>query len=412
MPQSTPGIFQQSEGIFTDDGFTRAALSNVILEQGFEYGIPRSWETVLVNGGTVTLDANQRSLILNVGVAAGARAMVQTRHGARWRWGHTITLFMALVPNYLGTVLTGATKIRMGFFDDFNGQFFELNAAGMWNVFRSSASGSLVEIAIPQTSWNPDKLDGLGPSRFNADWSKAQRMFISATSPGAGRGRAGVFFRDRYINASQISSVNTRSSIPFLQTVALPVRVEIINDGGTGSGASNEFYSCSMIEEGPSSVAETGFITTAGTGVTSVVAGSAGLVPLFSVRKVDTKAGFRMRGHIIPSVLKFLNQSQTIPGYFQLLENATLTGASFSPIDVDNSITELDTSATALSGGVKIDEGYIDVGKGTSLNIPTYPSKIFLSRSYANVRDTLTVAVRGIGGTADISGLMTLRELY
>lgn len=321
-------------------------------------------------------------------------------------------LNMSLVPNYLNTTLTGNTKIRKGLFDDQNGQFLELNASGAFLVFRSSVTGSLVEIAVPQSAWANDKLDGTGPSKFLADWSRVQRIWHSASSPGAGRGRFGVYIRERFVQATQISSINSRTSIPFLQTVALPPRLEIVNDGGPGSGAKSQLYSVGMWEEGPEDAGETGYITSCGNGFTTKSASTAEYIPLVSIRLVDMMNGFTMRGRSIPINLSVLNTSNN-PAHVIFLFNAALTGASFADIDTANSCTQFDTSATALSGGIRWGSVYTSASnQGSTIQLPDFPTKVFLARNYAGVRDTLTIAARGIGGTATVAAELILRELF
>src|SRR3989337_734909 len=127
--------FSRLSGDIDDAGLFRASVSNIVVEQGFEYSIPRGWEVVTSGGGTVVLDALKRSLIFNIGTASGDRALLQFKSTVRWRWGHSMMLLLTGVPNYLDTVLTGNTKIRWGYFDDEDGQFLELNSSGAFLVF-------------------------------------------------------------------------------------------------------------------------------------------------------------------------------------------------------------------------------------------------------------------------------------
>lgn len=95
------------------------------------------------------------------------------------------------------------------------------------------------------------------------------------------------------------------------------------------------------------------------TGVSLVTNSTAALKPLLSIRpKVGaTSVVFTFRS------VTFLSQGQIT--HFQLLYNATLTGASFADADAASS-AQYDVSATAYSGGRLIDAGFIGADHQTN----------------------------------------------
>lgn len=397
-----------------DHGILRISHSRVIIEQSFEYGIPRNFETVTSGGGSVTMGTLFRNVVLSVGTANGDRAMIQSKAKVRWRWGHSMCFTLTGVPNHGNTVLTGGTKIRFGYFDDNDGEFLEISATGVFLVFRTSTSGATVDIKIPQSTWAFDKLDGTGGSGYSVNWSKVQRIWISASSPGGGRGRFGLWIRDKQVQAHQISSLNSRDDVPFLRTVLLSHRVELVNDGA-GSGAKSQLYSISGVEEGPFPTEETGYIMSCGNGEIGKVLSTTEYKPILSVRLVDTKENYKMRGHILPLKVSILNVGNN-PVHWHFLENATVTNQSFSPCDATNSITEISTSGSSVSGGINTGiSGYVSAGQGSSSSLiesSEYPNKSILSRNYSDVRDTLTLSAIAIGGATTLHAELTLREVF
>jgi hypothetical protein len=72
-------------------------------------------------------------------------------------------------------------------------------------------------------------------------------------------------------------------------------------------------------------------------------------VPILSIRTVTTYQGKDAHLHIVPAVISLVTDG-TKSVIFRLYRNVSLTGASFTPYDLDLSSIESDTSATAISG--------------------------------------------------------------
>jgi hypothetical protein len=399
-----------------DAGLQRTSVSKIVFEQGFEYSIPRDWEVITSGAGAVILDNLQRSLILSIGTTSGDRVVVQRKAPIHWRYGYSMMFNFTVVLNYLNIVMSGGSKVRVGLFDDNNGLFLELSALGVFVVFRTSITGSVTDVKIPQSSWANDKLDGTGSSGALLAWNKVQRPFGSASSPGGGRGRFGFFVKDRFVQCTQISSINSRTSVPFLRTSDLPPRMELINDGAAGSGLQSQWYSTSMWEEGPTSGAgiETGYISACGRGSDFLTTNCTDYTPMMSVRLVDQMNGLEMHGHLLPLIVQAMSLTDGIY-HIVVIENATLTGANFQPIDAVNSIVELDTAASAIIAGTgtvvfsAYGEGR-NIGKATSFEL--LDSKVLLARAYGGASDHLTVAIKSVAGAHKAAVEMVIKEIF
>ena len=95
----------------------------------------------------------------------------------------------------------------------------------------------IVETRIPQSQFNKDSLDGLGPSGFRADVTKMQMIGIQYTWYGAGfidymmRGADGNWL---YAHRIRNNNVNDES---YMRTGNMPVRYELTNEAATGYGS-------------------------------------------------------------------------------------------------------------------------------------------------------------------------------
>ena len=126
----------------------------------------------------------------------------------------------------------------------------------------------------------------------------------------------------------------------------------------------------------------------------------------------DTFNGTTYRGHAHPYELSMLCKTSDI--YWELIWNATLTGASFANVDATYSGLEIDTAATAQSGGIVVSSGYALSGQGSRAEISNVSATLgcILARTYTNTRDTLTLAARGIGGAATAYAAMNIQEQF
>ena len=93
-------------------------------------------------------------------------------------------------------------------------------------------------------------------------------------------------------------------------------------------------------------------------------------------------------------------------GNIRILKNTTLGGApSYSNISTSNSVVEIDTSGTTVTGGKELDIGLL-AGKNDGFRVPLINEKIIL-----NPGDTLTITGSSVN-SATIRAQITWRELF
>jgi len=149
---------------------------------------------------------------------------------------------------------------RIGYYDDVNnkdvsadiggsGVFFQLNADGVLNVGRRTyETGAQVDIIVPQSSWNLDKLDGIGTSGLTLDITKTQIFYFDLEMNG-GRIRYGFNINGTIIYCHEfLISNNLNTSTLF--NYSLPIRAELINSSpgieAIQGEAQMEIYSTSV----------------------------------------------------------------------------------------------------------------------------------------------------------------------
>lgn len=185
-----------------------------------------------VGGATDTYDSSSSTVRLTCSNASGD-SVIRTSNKYHYYWpGNSTTVLLSGALSDTGVV--GNTR-RLGFFDESNGPFFEMQNTTANVVLRSSTSGSVTEIRVPQSEWNVDKLDGTGLSRINASWDKAIVYWIDLQWLGAGRVRFGILGPD----GSRIVAHEFRNAgqniYPYMKSASLPVRAENFNTAPVGS---------------------------------------------------------------------------------------------------------------------------------------------------------------------------------
>lgn len=390
------------------DAFGRQRVGGstpTIFESAMQYGTyPLLWESSTVGTGSATFLANQSAVRLRV-AASGDIAIRQSHQYMRYQPGKSQSVFMTGV---LGA-LTANTRQRLGYFDAQNGVFFEQDGVNVKVVQRSFVTGSVVDTAINQSSWNIDKFDGKGPSGTVLDTSKSQIFVIDLQWLGVGRVRFGFNVKGQTFYCHQILNANALSGV-YMSTADLPVRYENQATGVIGGNVDMLQLCASVVSEGGFDTATApGIQNTANNGITAISVTTRR--PILSIRPKATFNGLVNRGSIYPEQYQVLVATTTV--LVELVYQGTLTGASFASVDA-NSIAEVDTSATAISGGTVIDSFYVSAQANPHVaNLSNLFSRIVLALNIAGANpDNLTIVCTSFTGTATANGVIAWKELY
>lgn len=380
-------------------GRFRVSESTVICNNSFTQNDQAgAFSSTLVSGGTITRNANTVSMDLAVTSASGSSVIYQTKRRQRYNPGQS---FLTLITGKFEVAKTNLRQ-RLGYFDEANGVFFEMNGTDISVVRRSSVSGSVVDTKIEKANWNMDKLDGEGESEAILDMTKQQIFVIDFQWLGSGRIRFGFNIDGVTVYVHEITNANLLD-VPYSQSGRLPNRFEITNTGAT-SGASTLRITClSTISEGQ--VAAPSVQRSVNRGISSVnISGIGTFNPIISLRLKSANS----KAEIIPRSFSAFNRNND-PILVELVVNPTLTGASWTSVS-DDSIAEVDTSATAVSGGEVIESFYVSA-QARDKQINLNRDILGLYSDIDGVSDIITVRATEITAGAQVYGTITFDEV-
>ncbi len=356
------------------------------------------WDTALTGSGTATWLNNEAAYELALTTASGDKVIRQTKEYFGYQPGKSQLVF---ITGVMGSIKSDVRQ-RIGYFDTNNGLFWEQDGTNFKIVRRSKTSGIVVDTSVNQTSWNLDTMDGNGPSGINLDMSKTQIFVIDFEWLGVGRVRMGFVIDGIVHYCHQFLNTNTTLTSVYMATPNLPIRYELENTGSSASSTTMKQICSTVISEGGYNLP--GVIRSIDNGVTTKTL-STSLIPMLSLRLKSTN---------IRALIKLFKLQFTVtnnqPFQWKLLHNTSLTTASWNSVST-TSVSEYDTSATALSGGEVLLSGYVT--SGDSQDLSNYVSRLNLGATIGGTSDILTVAGIRLGNN-DSSGVaaMMFEEHY
>lgn len=342
------------------------------------------WDEYTANGGSATHNTNTSQVEMTVTNQVGSTCVRQTRNVQRYVPGRQNELSFAV---RLETPVAGIRR-RIGIFDENNGLFFEDGGDGdYYCVVRSNTSGSVVERRIGRADWNGDRLDGTGPSGIVADPTKQQMVIFEYEWYGAGLAEIKFLINDHPHTIHKFYHANVLDTV-WCGTPFLPIRLEITNV--TGASGTHKLFQGSNSLTAEGSVSKLGIaqnVLSPITGKTMAVAYT--FYPVLSIR---LKPG-ALKGIVLPTYFQVATTDNTSI-FYKLVRNATLTGASFVDMPDSNSFTQYDISATACTGGVDLDAGFVIAGGGgTGIRLDQNTVYQIGRGSMGTVSDILTICV-------------------
>ena len=233
------------------DGFGRARTSTplTLFDSSHRFSDNDLWATSNSASGnsTVTFAANQGLIQLAVTNAANAEIIRETKRVFSYQPGKSIQTLNTFVMNAAQTNL----RQRVGYFGDQNGIYLELDNSILYLVKRYYNLGSVQEERVAQSSWNVDKLDGLGPSKITLDISAPQIFFMDVEWLGVGSVRCGFIVDGLLIHCHSFHHANKAGgNSTYMTTATLPLRYEIKNTGTTANSSILKQICSTVISEG------------------------------------------------------------------------------------------------------------------------------------------------------------------
>jgi hypothetical protein len=269
---------------------------------------------------------------------------------------------------------------RFGLFDENNGVYFEDDGGTYSYVIRSSVTGIVTETRVYRDDWNGEKFDGNGWTGVTADPTKQQMISINYEWYGAGIIQFAWLMKNETVASHTFDNSNTNPGV-WCSTPFLPIRLEIENV--TGVAGTHYMYqgSNSLIQEGePEKLGTLLSISNPITGTTMQSANT--YYPIISIRLKSNN----LTGVMLLRSLQAATDDNTNV-YWQLLQNATLTGGTWVDHPDPNSFMQYNITQTAVSGGSDLLSGFVINGSGALVDL--------------DVRAALQLGRSGIGTISD-----------
>lgn len=356
----------------------------------------------IVNGGTITqADA---MAVLTTSTTTASSAKFESKQHARYKSGiggvdRFTSLFTAGVAGteqYSGLADENGSSatFKNGYMVGFDGDVFGFHR------FQNDT-----KISIPLADWD-DPLDGSGPSGEIIDPTKKNVFFIQYQYLGGGP--INVFREDKRGKKHKVLVVEYPGLFTEPSTHNPNFHhVMWVDNKATTANLILKSSSYAYFVEGKTSFIELHQPSnSSGEKSLAVLAGVERAI--FTIRNKSAYAG---KANFIDIVILVVGGAiEASPasnlGGVRLVKNATLGGVpSYSDINTTNSVVEIDTSATTVTGGKELNVFPL-AGKNDKFNTPVIDLKLIL-----NPGETLTFP--GISsGDADMTSLVVWRELF
>jgi len=404
----TPITIGGGNGSTAYDAFGRLRFSEpfTLFDSQNRYALDDQFNSSTSGSGSVSFATNESSVNLNVTTTSGDKVIRQTYRRMPYQPGKSLLILATFCMN------TAKTNVRqrLGYFDDNNGIFLEVNGTGAPTfVVRTNTSGSPVDTnSAAQSAWNGDKLDGTGASGYTLFTDRVNIFWCDIEWLGVGNVRCGFVINGQFIVCHTFQCANQSGKTKvYMETALLPVRYEIENTGTAASSSSLKQICSTVISEGgyqqmtqDTIARRTSVLGTIGTT----------FLPLISIRLKSTRLGS----------IVILNRVQVLPTTNQnyeicLVKNSTLTSPSWTTltdnIEYDDSATAMTTSASSI---YQTDYVTSSAQGRTVLAAPTgYNFAFQLGASISGTSDIFTLGIKTVSGatTGDAFGSISFYDL-
>ena len=311
-------------------------------------------DTVTTTGSGSATAANGE-IVVSTGTTSGSTALLKTKERGRYQPGIAILPGIAVrIP----TTPTGDGEITWGYYDEEDGFQFGVDSTG---VFVRHIHNGVNEDKVYQGDWNAnDQLDGNGPTGLTLDLTRMTIYRQPGIYYGGGPWEMVIKPNDQSNFKSRLITIHrfgVPDGEPIVGNPKLPLTAEASNGttttdltvavGGRHVSVQGRY------EPNRREVPET---------VVGVSCASGTTTPLLSFRKKSDRTSTTKSVKINGGSMRV-----TEAGFLKIYLNPTLTGASFgslAEVPDDETACEVDTSATAMSGGVLLESVAINAESG------------------------------------------------
>jgi hypothetical protein len=398
------GIYNSSGNLDTaKDAFGRARTAPpfTLFDSSFRYSDDsRNWNTANTGISSAVFIENNSFISMNVSNTLGDKVIRETKKVFKYQPGKSLLTLNSFV---MAEGKTGLRQ-RVGYFSANNGHFLEQNDNTLFIVERSGTTGSPVDTAVSQSNWNVDKLDGTGPSGLSVNVANTQIFWTDTEWLGVGSVRAGFVIDGQFI-ISHIFHHANKTTLPYMTTATLPLRLEIENTGATSSYSQLKHICNSVISEGgysPTAASRAVATSLLGINLSQTV-----FKPAIAIR---LKAG-REDAVVVPGLITIWGL-QNNPFIYRLSMNETITGGTWV-FGGSESAIEYNITATDMSGGDTLMQGLFGggtIGSHLVLNLEGNDHNYQLRRRLDGTRETLVISILATTNNDDAVATLTWQE--
>jgi hypothetical protein len=359
------------------------------------------------SGGTVTWNSGSAQSTFKVTNTSGSRAIKQTKRIFVYQPGKSQQI---ICTGKFGTKIDGIKK-SIGSFDDNDGYFFQTSGSSFGVLLRKTINGVKTDTFISQSTWNLDKMNGLGPSGNTLDITKAQIYTMDYEWLGVGRVRYGVVQKGVLIYVHEINNYNSLDTV-YLRNPNLPIRYEMSTHKNTTTGSLMTQICSTVISEGGFDNTGKRVVVTSNNGAT--IGASQYDAVLFIRYNSSTSKG----AQIVPEQLDLLikpGNSSTFAGRWELLVNPTVTNAVTYNNASGSVVTQVGVVAAGniiTNPGTIIATGYFaGTGANSVAEMVVLDPYYGLGRKIDNTSDVLAIGIKTLDNTYRIYPSLIVREL-
>lgn len=367
-------ILQKGPDSGTVDAFGRQRTSSpyTLFDSTMRYN-KRSdqWFDKTSGNGVVSYLANESSAALTVNTVSGDTVLRRTKQNFPYQPGKS----MMVLQSFVGASPTAGLIQEVGLFDDNNGIILRASGTTLQFAIRSSASGSIVEDVVDQSSWNINTLSDL-------DFSKAQIFACDLEWLGVGRVRVGFVIAGEIVYCHEFEHYNALSSV-YMTTAILPLSYRIHNASTQASSHTLKHICCSILSEG--GYEPDGAIYSVNHDLASVPNTSGERITA-AIRMASGRTG----NVILPVRISTTTNSADLV-LWRLRLNPTLSGVVWTAAQNGRGNVEVSTSGTA-SGGTVVDSGFVSQGSANNYAVAE-AIRLSLGQNASGESDTLVLTV-------------------
>ena len=341
------------------------------------------------NGVGNTITYNHNGSFVNLICNVSGSVVREGKTICSYQPGKSLLILNTFVMN---SPVTGLTQ-RVGYYNDRNGIFLELDGSTLNIAKYSYSSGALIETRIPQADWNTNELLSGTPT---LDMTKPQIFWIDIEWLGVGDIRTGFIIGGQYYICHIFRHANASSGTygTYMTSARLAPRYEIIYNGvGSSLGYTLKQVCSSVISEGGYDAKS--IVRHIGNEVNMTNIPTSGApsnwLPLIAI-KLDDTSSVNINGIMIPAQMSVLYFTGNSKGnlLYNILLNPTITGNGATPTYTKYSTTYssdtnsvvsywVNTNASgsvySVSGGIVVNAGLlandntVTLGNSTDFNV-------------------------------------------